>query len=350
MDGFPGGHHGAGDHHWTGGLPGRVDVPPPRRASSSPEHDDFKTLPGGTLSLNVAAGSTSPTSLSWNMIEFIHNSSGVLGSGGSGLAQPRFAAGAHQISSGGDGLPESVEELADLPGAAGLVRQQNPAHQREVEGGGLKRQPSTGHGVIDSSPSHAGVLARLGSVCPSGHQNPGNNVNETELNPRAGAADQPRLSPIPPGRTIFSQPVPLRMNNQDLARGPTSPPEPSLPGPVPAGRPPALLDNPATKSPQRPRLCLNDSCRVDLSKDKAYYKRRKLCGRCIHSFSVVVGGKEMRFCQQCSSLHGIAEFDGERRSCRKTLEKHKIRARRSRRSSRGDGAEDEPAENFGAAK
>ena len=134
------------------------------------------------------------------------------------------------------------------------------------------------------------------------------------------------------------------------------------PSPSAAGRPPlsaaarsvSVLDGvvPASQgrnrtvgASRRPRLCLNDSCRVDLSQDKAYYKRRKLCGTCIHSFSVVVRGREMRFCQQCSSLHPIGEFDGERRSCRKTLEKHKIRARRSRQSRSETGEDDLAAYN-----
>ena len=80
------------------------------------------------------------------------------------------------------------------------------------------------------------------------------------------------------------------------------------------------------------RRCQGDDCQSDLSQAKRYYKRRKLCGNCISASSVVVGGVECRYCQQCSCLHNITDFDQARRSCRMKLEKHKLRARRARSS------------------
>ena len=80
------------------------------------------------------------------------------------------------------------------------------------------------------------------------------------------------------------------------------------------------------------RRCQGDDCQVDLTHAKRYYKRRKLCGNCISASSVVVGGVECRYCQQCSCLHNITDFDQARRSCRMKLEKHKLRARRARSS------------------
>ncbi|XP_057481510.1 teosinte glume architecture 1-like [Actinidia eriantha] len=54
------------------------------------------------------------------------------------------------------------------------------------------------------------------------------------------------------------------------------------------------------------------------------------CANACHSKTpvVVVGGKEQRFCQQCSSFQSLGEFDGEKRSCRKRLDGHNRRRRK----------------------
>jgi hypothetical protein len=90
------------------------------------------------------------------------------------------------------------------------------------------------------------------------------------------------------------------------------------------------------------RLCQGDECQADLTQAKRYYKRRRLCGNCIGAHFVSVGGVECRYCQQCSCLHNIAEFDKGRKSCRMKLEKHKLRARRAR-SSYSDFAAKRPS-------
>lgn len=83
------------------------------------------------------------------------------------------------------------------------------------------------------------------------------------------------------------------------------------------------------------RRCIGDHCRADLSDVRRYFKRRKLCERCIAASSVLINGVESRYCQQCSCTHGVDHFDEGKRSCRFKLEKHKIRARVKRRSSSG---------------
>ncbi|KAL8142899.1 hypothetical protein V2J09_015931 [Rumex salicifolius] len=93
------------------------------------------------------------------------------------------------------------------------------------------------------------------------------------------------------------------------------------------------------QSGQPPR-CQVEGCDVDLTDAKAYYSRHKVC--CMHSKSstVIVGGIKQRFCQQCSSLveiielhtsprfHQLAEFDSEKRSCRRRLAGHNERRRK----------------------
>mmetsp|Transcript_28747 Transcript_28747/g.80946 ORF Transcript_28747/g.80946 Transcript_28747/m.80946 type:complete len:264 (-) Transcript_28747:673-1464(-) len=80
-----------------------------------------------------------------------------------------------------------------------------------------------------------------------------------------------------------------------------------------------------TTSHGRPqRLCCADGCKAELSQLKEYFRRRKLCEECINSREIQYCGQSMRFCQQCSKLHPVAEFDGPKRSCRKRLEKHRL--------------------------
>ncbi|CAN6837174.1 unnamed protein product [Brassica oleracea] len=74
--------------------------------------------------------------------------------------------------------------------------------------------------------------------------------------------------------------------------------------------------------------CQVEGCRMDLSNAKTYYSRHKVC--CIHSKSskVIVSGLHQRFCQQCSRFHQLAEFDLEKRSCRRRLACHNERRRK----------------------
>nr|AGI62052.1 SQUAMOSA promoter-binding-like 4 [Erycina pusilla] len=74
--------------------------------------------------------------------------------------------------------------------------------------------------------------------------------------------------------------------------------------------------------------CSVDGCVADLSKCREYHKRHKVCE--VHSKTpiVMVGGREQRFCQQCSRFHSLSEFDEGKRSCRKRLDGHNRRRRK----------------------
>nr|WMI30902.1 squamosa promter-binding-like protein 1 [Diospyros sp. 'deyangshi'] len=75
--------------------------------------------------------------------------------------------------------------------------------------------------------------------------------------------------------------------------------------------------------------CLVDGCTSDLSKCREYYRRHRVCEHHSKTTVVTTGGKEQRFCQQCSRFHSLGEFDEEKRSCRKRLECHNRRRRKS---------------------
>uniref|UniRef100_A0A0E0LX94 SBP-type domain-containing protein n=1 Tax=Oryza punctata TaxID=4537 RepID=A0A0E0LX94_ORYPU len=75
-------------------------------------------------------------------------------------------------------------------------------------------------------------------------------------------------------------------------------------------------------------------CSVDLKlgglgdKCRDYHRRHKVCEAHSKTPLVVVSGREMRFCQQCSRFHLLAEFDEAKRSCRKRLDGHNRRRRK----------------------
>nr|AGP03033.1 SQUAMOSA promoter binding protein-like protein 10 [Arabis alpina] len=81
------------------------------------------------------------------------------------------------------------------------------------------------------------------------------------------------------------------------------------------------------QSLQVPR-CQIDGCELDLSSAKDYHRKHRVCESHSKCSKVIVGGLERRFCQQCSRLHAVSEFDGKKRSCRKRLSHHNARRRK----------------------
>ncbi|XP_020216842.1 squamosa promoter-binding protein 1 [Cajanus cajan] len=79
-------------------------------------------------------------------------------------------------------------------------------------------------------------------------------------------------------------------------------------------------------------FCQADECGEDLSMAKSYNRRHKVCQRHSKAPVVLVSTIRQRFCQQCSKFHELAEFDGNRRSCRIRLAGHNERRRRKVRA------------------
>ncbi|OWM89780.1 squamosa promoter-binding-like protein 16 [Punica granatum] len=75
--------------------------------------------------------------------------------------------------------------------------------------------------------------------------------------------------------------------------------------------------------------CLVDGCNSDLSKCRDYHRRHKVCELHSKTPKVTIRGQEQRFCQQCSRFHSLGEFDDGKRSCRKRLDGHNRRRRKS---------------------
>ncbi|KAG8049715.1 hypothetical protein GUJ93_ZPchr0009g183 [Zizania palustris] len=84
--------------------------------------------------------------------------------------------------------------------------------------------------------------------------------------------------------------------------------------------------------------CAVDDCKADMSKCRDYHRRHKVCEAHSKTPVVVVSGREMRFCQQCSRFHLLAEFDEAKRSCRKRLDGHNRRRRKPQPDSMSSGS------------
>ncbi|KAF7819406.1 teosinte glume architecture 1-like [Senna tora] len=74
--------------------------------------------------------------------------------------------------------------------------------------------------------------------------------------------------------------------------------------------------------------CSVDGCDSDLSDCREYHRRHRVCEKHSKTPIVLVGGKQQRFCQQCSRFHSLGEFDEVKRSCRKRLDGHNRRRRK----------------------
>ncbi|XP_019170524.1 PREDICTED: squamosa promoter-binding-like protein 6 [Ipomoea nil] len=81
---------------------------------------------------------------------------------------------------------------------------------------------------------------------------------------------------------------------------------------------------------QVPIICQVDGCEMDLSSSKYYHQRHRVCVDHSKTTKTILHGVEQRFCQQCSRFHLLAEFDDDKRSCRKRLACHNKRRRKPR--------------------
>eukprot|EP00873_Tetraselmis_striata_P009461 jgi/Tetstr1/429725/TSEL_019618.t1 len=85
----------------------------------------------------------------------------------------------------------------------------------------------------------------------------------------------------------------------------------------------------------RVRKCRVPSCGLVLTEDLLNNSHRvKLCPEHQRALSVECEGRLMRFCQQCTRLHTMDRYDGDKRSCRERLERHKRRRLRKSLASK----------------
>lgn len=73
--------------------------------------------------------------------------------------------------------------------------------------------------------------------------------------------------------------------------------------------------------------CQADGCQVNLAQLSFYFQRNHICKDHLKSEMFLIGGKPSRFCQRCGFAHAIVDFEGQRKSCKTSLEKHNIRRR-----------------------
>nr|XP_043609840.1 squamosa promoter-binding protein 1 [Erigeron canadensis] len=83
-------------------------------------------------------------------------------------------------------------------------------------------------------------------------------------------------------------------------------------------------------------FCQVEGCTTDMTRSKPYHRRHKVCEVHAKAPIVVIGGRQQRFCQQCSRFHDLSEFDDVKRSCRRRLAGHNERRRKSSYESYGE--------------
>ncbi|KAF8765656.1 hypothetical protein HU200_008151 [Digitaria exilis] len=74
--------------------------------------------------------------------------------------------------------------------------------------------------------------------------------------------------------------------------------------------------------------CQVPGCEADIRELKGYHRRHRVCLRCAHVSAVMLDGVQKRYCQQCGKFHVLLDFDEDKRSCRRKLERHNKRRRR----------------------
>lgn len=72
-------------------------------------------------------------------------------------------------------------------------------------------------------------------------------------------------------------------------------------------------------------MCQVPGCGTDLSLNKPYYQRRKMCREHHNATVITINNIDSRFCQQCGVLHSVTMFDGAKRSCMAALERRSAR-------------------------
>ncbi|CAD7698053.1 unnamed protein product [Ostreobium quekettii] len=91
-----------------------------------------------------------------------------------------------------------------------------------------------------------------------------------------------------------------------------------------------------TSSPTAARttrcVCQVEGCSNNLTGLRDYHVRYKICDLHLKVSSIVKDGRCQRFCQQCGRFHDLAEFDGNKRSCRSRLMRHNARRRKRLRT------------------
>jgi len=83
--------------------------------------------------------------------------------------------------------------------------------------------------------------------------------------------------------------------------------------------------------------CQVTSCHAILTDEGDASVRFRTCNE--HRFAVEMdmNGVPSRYCQQCTRVHALTEFDGLKRGCRRRLNRHNMRRQRKKLAARGDG-------------
>ncbi|KAL4443476.1 hypothetical protein ABPG75_011213 [Micractinium tetrahymenae] len=80
--------------------------------------------------------------------------------------------------------------------------------------------------------------------------------------------------------------------------------------------------------------CRVKGCRRELA--ESFNLRYRICAYHYRLPSIELDGEPSRYCQQCARFQHVDAFDGERRSCRESLERHRQRRQKKREQWGGE--------------
>ncbi|KXZ44247.1 hypothetical protein GPECTOR_70g477 [Gonium pectorale] len=142
------------------------------------------------------------------------------------------------------------------------------------------------------------------------------------------AWDPSQLHALPSPESGSSGDPFLEAGHRDQSLGPVPIGWDEAPSNSPGPAPGAGKETKASRAPKGPLVCQVEGCGHDLSVEKGYYQRYRVCEPHMKLLSLVVNGKPSRFCQQCGRFQELTEFDGSKRSCRARLLQHNARRRK----------------------
>ena len=61
-----------------------------------------------------------------------------------------------------------------------------------------------------------------------------------------------------------------------------------------------------------PTVQVEDCCK-DLTNEKSYYQRHRICEVHLKTLSIEMHGRPSRFCQQCARFQPLTDFEGSKR-------------------------------------
>ncbi|KAL4421436.1 hypothetical protein ABPG75_010727 [Micractinium tetrahymenae] len=162
-------------------------------------------------------------------------------------------------------------------------------------------------------------------------------VSDFDWDPRALAAGELTFGAPQPGLSCSEGVLGSSQTASQLTAGSADGSGGSEPAPAP---PPHAAPRSGGRKGRRPRSgrtpasCQVEGCGISLEGGKPFYRLQRICETHARAqFVTDASGRALRFCQQCTRLHPVTEFEGSKRSCAVSLQRRMERKHRQKRAA-----------------